>query len=114
MLQLQPARFAGAWNFGPRNDETMTVEELVKTFIQNWGGGEYEISKAHGQPHEAGLLQLDISRAKEILHWEPKLDIKKTLAWVTEEYKALASGNGEIIFQHIGQYQTVVNYQPAG
>lgn len=114
LLQQQPLLLAGAWNFGPRNDEIMTVEELVKTFIQNWGGGEYKILKADGQPHEAGLLQLDISKAKEILHWAPKLDIKKTLAWATEEYKALASGNREIIFQHIGQYEAVVNYQPAG
>ncbi len=114
LLQQQPLLLAGAWNFGPRNDEIMTVEELVKIFIHGWGSGEFRISKEDGQPHEAGLLQLDISKAKEILHWEPKLDIKKTMAWVTEEYKALASGNREIIFQHIGQYEAVVNFQPAG
>lgn len=112
MLQLQPAQYAGAWNFGPRNDDAMTVEELVKTFIQNRGGGGFKISKEDGQPHEAGLLQLDISKAKKHLNWEPKLDIKKTLAWVAEEYKALAAGRSEIIFQHIEQYAAVAHNQP--
>jgi CDP-glucose 4,6-dehydratase len=36
-------------------------------------------------PHEAGLLQLDITKAKKELHWKPRWNspqaIEKTILW---------------------------------
>ncbi|MCF2491089.1 CDP-glucose 4,6-dehydratase [Dyadobacter sp. CY347] len=80
-----PTFFAESWNFGPKSEDNLTVEELVKTALRIWGSGEYSIQTVDGQPHEAGLLKLDISKTVNLLGWQPKLDattsIQKTLEW---------------------------------
>ena len=48
------------YNFGPLPDDHLSVKELVETAIKVWGNGEWkDISDAY-EPHEAGLLKLDI------------------------------------------------------
>jgi len=87
-LNKDAIRFGGAWNFGPYAEDNKTVEELVKMAIEIWGSGKFENAKLLNQPHEAGLLRLDINKATNELHWFPKYNaakaISKTLAW----YKA--------------------------
>ncbi len=84
-----PVAFADAYNFGPRLADNLTVKEIVEEAINVWGIGNYEIPELKNAVHEAGLLQLDITKAKEQLNWHPKytatLAIYKTLFW----YKAL-------------------------
>lgn len=91
-LAAEPTRYAGAWNFGPHLQDTLPVSELVDTALGAWGKGQYETPQLSGQPHEAGLLKLDISKAINELGWQPRYSaaesIRTTIAW----YKALASG----------------------
>ena len=37
--------------------------------------------------HEARLLMLDISKAKFLLGWEPRMDINRTVALTVDWYK---------------------------
>lgn len=91
-LAADPARYIGAWNFGPHLQDTLPVSALVDTALAAWGSGEYETPALTGQPHEAGLLKLDISKALNELGWQPRYtatdSIRNTIAW----YKALAGG----------------------
>lgn len=91
-LAEQPVRYAGAWNFGPHLQDALPVAELVRISLEAWGGGQYDTPTQVGQPHEAGLLKLDISKAINELGWQPKYSaaesIHKTIAW----YKALSGG----------------------
>ncbi len=80
-----PLQFADAWNFGPLPADNLMVEELVSITLKYWGEGTYIKPSLVGQPHEAGLLKLDISKVINELDWKPKYDahtsIKITLEW---------------------------------
>ena len=56
----------------------------------------YEFKPDKDQPHEAGLLQLDCSKANSLLHWHPVWDadlaLKKTALWYKQYYS-----NGNIL-----------------
>ncbi|TGE07940.1 CDP-glucose 4,6-dehydratase [Hymenobacter fodinae] len=88
-LAAEPLNYGGAWNFGPHAEDNKTVGDLVSIALKIWGSGSYEQPSLTNQPHEAGLLQLDISKATTKLKWQPKYTaanaIHKTLNW----YKAL-------------------------
>lgn len=100
-MQEDPVEFASAFNFGPEPEERMTVKELVDAAIDIWGSGNFDISANPNKLHEAGLLRLDISKAKSTLDWKPKYNAKQavqeTIAW----YKA--SKDGEDIKQFTEQ-----------
>jgi CDP-glucose 4,6-dehydratase len=84
-MSENPTKYAQAWNFGPYIQDTLTVEELVQMAIQQFGYGKYETPTLTEQPHEAGLLKLDITKSIEELGWKPKWDarqaVEKTIEW---------------------------------
>ena len=91
----EPVRFSGAYNFGPYADDTLSVEAMVKLSIANWKSGDFEIQQDRNEPHEAGLLKLDISKAVEELNWKPKMNaqdaVKMTIDWYKQYYKDSSS-----------------------
>lgn len=95
-MVAEPVTFADAYNFGPGLSDALPVHEMVDLAIKNWGKGEVEIFNSDKQPHEAGLLKLDISKAMANLNWKPKYQatetIKKTIDW----YKYYFSNRNEI------------------
>lgn len=74
-----------SWNFGPELDNTRTVAELIEGVVSCWGRGSVVHAAESGAPHEAGLLRLDISKAKRELGWTPRWNfetaVEKTVAW---------------------------------
>ena len=80
-------KFSGEWNFGPSNQREITVKELVDNFLKNWGGGNYTIAKDN-EAREANYLQLDISKAKNVLGWFPKYNFEESIEKTVEWYKA--------------------------
>ncbi len=84
-LVSEPRLHAQAYNFGPDSQDALPVFEMVNTAIKCWGEGGYETVKMLAEPHEAGLLKLDISKAVAQLKWKPKLNafqaIEKTINW---------------------------------
>jgi CDP-glucose 4,6-dehydratase len=86
-LEKQPLEFSQAYNFGPETQDTLSVEEVVKEAIKSWGFGQYINKKELNQPHEAGLLKLDISKVKLELNWVPKLNAKETIKITFDWYK---------------------------
>ena len=87
LLNDQPADFSGAYNFGPDETGHLTVKELVELSIETWGSGNWKDISDPSQPHEAGLLKLDISKAKKILNWQPKLNAAQSIEWTIGWYK---------------------------
>ena len=97
--------FSGAYNFGPQFDDHLPVKEIVLIALENWGGGNWKDVSDESQPHEAGLLQLDISKAKAQLDWEPKLGSEEAIRWTIDWYKQPADKIVEFTFQQIKKYQ---------
>lgn len=81
-----------AWNFGPNTDGNATVGEVAERFGRFWGGGRIETQSASSGPHEAGLLQLDNSRAKTHLGWHPRWSLEETLSRTADWYLAWHEG----------------------
>lgn len=76
---------ASAWNFGPDADGISTVADIVGQLAQQWAGdARWELCPSP-QPHEAELLSLDSSKARQQLGWRPSWSLSttltQTLAW---------------------------------
>ncbi|CDF80008.1 CDP-glucose 4,6-dehydratase [Formosa agariphila KMM 3901] len=83
---------ATSYNFGPENDNIRTVESLISKVCKSWGEtASYKI-EGNDTFHEAGLLRLDISRARQELGWEPKWGMEKTVSQIVSWYKAFSEG----------------------
>ncbi|OGC92571.1 MAG: CDP-glucose 4,6-dehydratase [candidate division Zixibacteria bacterium RBG_16_53_22] len=81
-------RFAGAWNFGPPEDDAKPVEWLVKRICAEWGSGaRYRVDKGK-HPHEAHYLRLDCTKARTELGWHPRWDLSRAIRSVVEWAKA--------------------------
>ena len=89
-LSTQHERFNQAYNFGPAFTDALPVSKMVDLAINCWGRGEYFVHQTGNQPHEAGLLKLDISKAQVELGWVPKYNaqqaIANTIAWYKEYF----------------------------
>ena len=80
-------KFSGEWNFGPKINEDITVKDLSETFISLWGKGNYSLEQKLSF-NEANYLQLDISKARKILKWNPKFSFEEALLKTVEWYKS--------------------------
>ena len=85
-------KFAHGWNFGPSNLDARPVAEVMDEIARMWGAGLRWETDAAGHPHEAALLRLDSSLAREQLGWRPRLDLKQALQWTVDWYKACLLG----------------------
>jgi CDP-glucose 4,6-dehydratase len=85
-LAIEPLKFSQAYNFGPHLSDALPVEEMLKLAIASWGKGEYKVENVEGQPHEAGLLKLDISKAISELKWHPKMNAKQAVSMTMDWY----------------------------
>lgn len=90
LLQGQK-EFADAWNFGPSDEGSICVKEVVEKVRKHWTKIDYEISTSETQPHEANLLKLDCSKANIKLGWKPIWNsgttFEKTVCWYKEYYE---------------------------
>jgi CDP-glucose 4,6-dehydratase len=90
-----PAEYSKAYNFGPNISDTLSVENMVEKSITYWGYGNLSIDQNSNNPHEAGLLKLDISRAISELNWRPvfnaEIAVERTIAWYKGYYERISA-----------------------
>jgi CDP-glucose 4,6-dehydratase len=87
-LLEEKVQFADAWNFGPSDEGSITVKELIYHVKKYWDTVEYEINQKPNQPHEANLLKLDCSKAHILLKWHNVWDSETTFEKTVKWYKA--------------------------
>lgn len=75
---------AEAWNFGPADDDAQTVQWIVEHLAARSPGLSWT-HETSPQPHEAGYLTLDSTKAQVRLGWKPRWRLQsaldKTLDW---------------------------------
>jgi CDP-glucose 4,6-dehydratase len=86
-LYQNPEGFAEGWNFGPDEDDAKPVDWILSHMVQSWQGSSWELDK-NAQPHEAGYLKLDISKAKSCLNWHPTWRLERTLSKIIEWHQS--------------------------
>lgn len=82
---------SGEWNFGPDFKDKHEVLELVKVFAKAWGVQERDSAwtlEEIEQPHEAGYLLLDSSKARKSLGWSDQLSFSNSIDWTANWFKA--------------------------
>jgi CDP-glucose 4,6-dehydratase len=87
----QGAKFDGAWNFGPKDEDARSVEEVVNLLIKNGGIPTSWKQDDSEQPHEAHSLKLDCSKARQYLGWNPKWSLEKAIEQITQWQRAYQS-----------------------
>jgi CDP-glucose 4,6-dehydratase len=105
----QGSQFAQAWNFGPAVEEAKPVSWVVEQFGAAWGKHIDCHIEQQQQPHEAGLLMLDSSKARNLLGWQPRLDITQALQWTADWYRSYGTQQSmrEYTEQQISTYQNL-------
>lgn len=100
VLMLQNGKkYSDGWNFGPIDDDLLTVEELVKTVINLWGKGKYKV-KGDNKYYESKLLKLDISKSFFKLKWKPVYRIDKALENTVYWYKNYSYGKNIDMYRY--------------
>jgi CDP-glucose 4,6-dehydratase len=107
MLAKNPLKLSGAYNFGPAKKDHLTVKQLVNIAIKCWGNGAWHDASDKSQPHEAGILKLDISSARKDLKWQPKLNSKLAVQWAIDWYRQEKDNLYEFTLQQIKSYQSI-------
>jgi len=74
--QYNDKTLESAYNFGPADECCVTTGILAGLFCDAWGQGAAWQTQGDGGPHEANFLKLDCSKAKAVLGWKPRWDIK--------------------------------------
>ncbi len=81
----------GGFNFGPDPKANRTVKELVEEMLKWRKGAWVDKSDPHAV-HEAGLLNLDIRKARRVLGWKPRWGFEETVKNTVQWYAAVADG----------------------
>ena len=109
-LYKNQIKYAEGWNFGPNDDDAKPVDWILDKMIAKWPNSSWEFDD-NSNPHEAGFLKLDISKAKLQLGWQPVWGLSNTLeriiawhkAWLSQEDMQTAS------FKEIEEYMRGMN-----
>ena len=104
-LVTDGANFAEPWNFGPNDEDAKSVLWIVKHLCEKNHDASWEIL-TNPQPHEAGLLKLDSSKAKHRLGWQPQWTIETALDMTYNWYEGwkLGKSMSDFSIQQIESY----------
>lgn len=106
-LYEEGGEFAEGWNFGPKDEDCKPVSWILDKIVVKWGkGAAWELDK-NNNPHEAGYLKLDCSKAAIQLNWRPKWNLEDTLESIINWHQHYLSGKNikEQCLLEIAKYQ---------
>lgn len=75
--------WSGSWNFGPDDSMSISVEELTKKICKSLGG-TYKKEIISTDKHEAKLLKLDCSKARNNLKWKTLLTMDECIEYICQ------------------------------
>ncbi len=82
---------AGAYNLGPETSEAATVKEVIELARPLFPHGQVDYGDGTAGPHEAGLLTLDIAKARTQLgvhpRWNLKESVNRTMSWYQNQHQ---------------------------
>ena len=109
-LYKNQEKYAEGWNFGPNDDDAKPVDWILDKMIAKWPNSSWEVDD-NSNPHEAGFLKLDISKAKLQLGWQPVWELSNTLERIIAWHKAWLSQEDmqTVSFKEIEEYMRGMN-----
>ena len=87
------ASLEGAYNFGPLSQDAASVRDIIEMARKAYGNCLVRYNEENQGPHEAGLLTLDIAKARQKLSFQPRLtlanSIQRTIDWYLSQFSGL-------------------------
>jgi len=107
-LHVHGQVYAEGWNFGPRDEDARTVQWITENFCDLWGSGASWSVQSGEQPHEANLLKLDISKARQRLHWSPRWTLDTAIQLIVKWHQSWRRGQDmrSLCLSQINQYRS--------
>jgi CDP-glucose 4,6-dehydratase len=93
LLSMKPEKYSGAWNFGPDDNNHLTVAEMTNRLIKYWGDGSWNDLSDPKALHEACLLKINCDKARAELNWRNVLTIDECLQITADWYKKYYTEN---------------------
>lgn len=112
-LYKSPEDYAEGWNFGSQDDDAKPVDWILDKMASKWQGKVNWQLDDNSQLHEAGLLKLDISKAKSRLHWQPTWHLDNSLERIIKWHQAWMNKEdmNRYCLEEIKQYVNDMNKQ---
>ncbi|RUQ68955.1 CDP-glucose 4,6-dehydratase [Azospirillum doebereinerae] len=96
------------WNFGPADDLTLTVEDLMERLAAGLEGFRWDARPDPQSPHEATMLRLDCALARSKLGWRPRIGsrelIDMTMAWYRHSAAHAHDAQAAVTVEQIRRY----------
>lgn len=96
------------WNFGPADENSVSVVEALKIMQKYWPNIKIDIN-TEPLPHEARLLNLDCSQAIIELGWRPIWKTEKVFEMTAQWYKTYLDKKTAISSDQINEYMNQWN-----
>jgi CDP-glucose 4,6-dehydratase len=104
-LAEKDVAFAEGWNFGPDDNGSITVREVVENIKCFWSKIDYKLGNCPNAIHEANLLKLDCSKAHSKLKWQAVWDsemtFRKTVEWYHDFYEKNTISSSDDLHSYI-------------
>ena len=107
-----PAAATG-WNFGPRTDDSASVQRVADMLVEQWQDGAAWRQDPADHPHEATTLKLDSTKAAVDLGWHQRLPLDEAVALTAAWYRCYAEG-GDVAALTRRQITTFIRGADAG
>ncbi len=109
-LWKNPTEFSQGWNFGPDQSDIKPVSWIASEITKLWGHGDWKDVSAGRQPHEARVLKLDSSLAKERLQWRPRYKLSGAIERSVDWYQRFYQGESslELCLEQIRGYEILL------
>jgi CDP-glucose 4,6-dehydratase len=91
-MEFNTDRFSEGWNFGP-NKENKTVSWIIDKISELYGIKCNTYVNNEEKIHETQSLNLDCTKAKNELGWEPKINLEQGLQLTVDWYKHYENNN---------------------
>ena len=97
----------GAYNFGPLTQDATSVRDIIEIARKAYGNGLVRYDEENQGLHEAGLLALDITKARQTLGFQPRLtladSIQRTIDWYQSQF--IGHDPRELCNNEIAEYE---------
>ncbi len=105
-LYDQGTVYASPWNFGPRDEDARSVQDVVNLLINRWGTCAGWEKEGNDQLYESNLLKLDCSKARQHLAWVPRWNLETAIEKIVDWQRAFQEKKNmqEISLAQITQY----------
>lgn len=103
-LLEEKKEFADGWNFGPGDDSSIAVKDVIASISKYWSNIEADFEASKKSLHEANYLKLDCSKANSLLEWKNVWNAEQAFEKTSSWYKGFYQQGILLSDTHLREY----------